>query len=287
MYVVVDNRQSVTESYASGFGREGLASVGFEPKDFLDWLNVCGCGDLLAADAFLLGDCEGLVGLPAVIRRRSTAPILALRSQRSLKSTLELFEAGVDDVVSVPVHIREVLARVAAIRRRNRVVTAASNASGALQVYFDGRDPEIDGISLPLPRRELRILEYMVAHQGRWITKTRLFNAIYGIFDSSFDESVIESHISKLRKKLRAQLGYDPILSKRFVGYCLDASVQGLTIMVDRADDIVEPATMQHDTAVHVDWGSNGTIAPPPSLLDRDMIRMAGSHIPGGASDAP
>ncbi len=70
----------------------------------------------------------------------------------------------------------------------------------------------IAGHALTLPRRELRILEYMVSNHGKWITKTQIFNAVYGIFESTFDESVIESHVSKLRKKLRdRRLGFDAI----------------------------------------------------------------------------
>ena len=42
------------------------------------------------------------------------------------------------------------------------------------------------------------------------------------MFDASFDENVIESHVSKLRKKLRDHLGFDPIESKRYMGYRLD-----------------------------------------------------------------
>ncbi len=48
-----------------------------------------------------------------------------------------------------------------------------------------------------------------------------MFNAIYGIFDEQVEENVVESHISKLRKKLRERLGSDPIDSKRFLGYRL------------------------------------------------------------------
>ena len=89
------------------------------------------------------------------------------------------------------------------------------------RVYFDGRDPTIGGEVMILPRRELRILEYMVSHQGKWISKSQIFNAIYGIFDDEVEENVVESHISKLRKKLREKLGTDPIDSKRFLGYRL------------------------------------------------------------------
>jgi len=78
----------------------------------------------------------------------------------------------------------------------------------------------VRGESLPLPRRERRILECLVRNRGRRLSKSQIFNAVYGIFDEDVDENVVESHISKLRKKLKHRLGYDPIDSKRFLGYC-------------------------------------------------------------------
>lgn len=53
------------------------------------------------------------------------------------------------------------------------------------------------------------------------MTKAQVFNAIYGVFDEDVEENVVESHISKLRKKLREKMGFDPIESKRFLGYRL------------------------------------------------------------------
>ena len=75
------------------------------------------------------------------------------------------------------------------------------------------------GEVLELPRRERRILEYLVANRGKRVTKTQIFNAIYGIFDDNVDEVVVEGHISKLRKKLRLRLGRDVIDAKRYLGY--------------------------------------------------------------------
>ncbi len=83
-------------------------------------------------------------------------------------------------------------------------------------MFSDGRDPEIDGEPLPLPRRERSILEYLMANKGRRVTKSQIFNFVYGLFDDGIDENVIESHISKLRKRLRQRLGIDPIDSQRF-----------------------------------------------------------------------
>ncbi|MFC4173054.1 winged helix-turn-helix domain-containing protein, partial [Microvirga sp. GCM10011540] len=55
--------------------------------------------------------------------------------------------------------------------------------------------------------------------RGRRLTKTQIFNAIYGIYSNDVEESVIEGHVSKLRKKLRQRLDYDPIEAKRYIGY--------------------------------------------------------------------
>ena len=155
------------------------------------------------------------------MRERSGAPVIALSDHHSLENTLRLFELGVDDVVRKPVHIREILARIAAIRRRAQD-EAAHTEIGKLRIYTNGKDPEIDGTPLPLPRRERRILEYLASNRGRRVTKTQLFNAIYGIFDDEVEENVVESHVSKLRKKLRERIGTDPIDSKRFLGYRLN-----------------------------------------------------------------
>jgi DNA-binding response OmpR family regulator len=226
MYIVVDDRESVANSYVGGLDREGVSSIGFSSSEFADWLKSASESDLAAVDAFLLGEFDARGSLPRTVRRRSSAPIIAMSALKMLKNTLELFEAGVDDVVHVPIHLREILARTAAIARRG-LGEMPRPCDSRIQVFFNGRDPEIGGRALTLPRRELRILEYMVGNHGKWLTKTQIFNAVYGIFESTFDESVIESHVSKLRKKLRDRLGFDAIEARRYVGYRLDIPAAG------------------------------------------------------------
>ncbi|MCB5177778.1 response regulator transcription factor, partial [Microvirga lenta] len=216
MYIVVDERQMVTAGYVASFDREGISSIGVFSGEFQDWLKAASSADLDAVQGFLLGDFQDRIACAETIRRHSRAPIIALSEVRSLQQTLELFTAKFDDVVRKPVHVREILARTEAIWRRvNATQQAAAAPAERLTVFFDGRDPEIDGVSLPLPRRERHILEYLVRNRGRRLTKTQIFNAIYGIYSNDVEESVIEGHVSKLRKKLRQRLGYDPIEAKR------------------------------------------------------------------------
>jgi len=207
MYIIIDDRNVVAGGYANGFDREGVSSAGIEASEFREWIGKISDADMNAVEAFVIGDCDEREVLPRLIRERSSAPVLCLNERHSLDDTLGLFAAGADDVLRKPVHVREIVARVGAINRR---VFGENGhvAVGELRVYFDGREPEVNGEPFPLPRRERRILEFLLRCRGRRVSKTQIFNAVYGLFDENVDENVIESHISKLRKKLKHRLGY-------------------------------------------------------------------------------
>lgn len=229
MFVIVDEREIVTSGYASAFEREGYASLELHPDEVLDWLSIAPESDLQAVDAFLLGASSERTSFPPHIRNKChEAQVFALEDKANLESTLELFASEVDDVLKKPVHVKEILARFGAHRRRKTIDPKGTDV-GEIQVFFDGRDPTIAGEVMELPRRERRILEYLVRNKGRRVTKTQIFNAVYGLMNEGVDECVVESHISKLRKKLRLRLGHDPIESLRYIGYMLKTPQNGAT----------------------------------------------------------
>ncbi|KMO43159.1 transcriptional regulator [Methylobacterium variabile] len=236
MYFLVDARKSVNAGFKAGFDREGVSSFSLSPEEFTSWIESASRSDLDAVQGFLLGDFDERARCASVIRRQSRAPIIALADTRSLEQTLVLFDAGIDDVLPKPVHVREILARTEAIWRRvngeppqaaetgdapdgDPQAVPAGRGPERLRVFFDGRDPEIDGVPLSLPRRERHILEFLVRNRGRRVTKSQLFNGVYGVYSDGVEESVVEGHVSKLRKKLAQQLGHDPIEAKRYIGY--------------------------------------------------------------------
>ena len=260
MYVVVDNRPDVTAGYTASLSGEGIASLGLDPKEFGEWFQTLSEKDVDGVQSFVLGEFAGRATCPELIRNRSSAPIIALSEVRSLEQTLELFSAGIDDVVRKPVHVKEIIARSDAVwRRMNRAQQPA--ACDRLKFYFDGRDLEIDGTPLPLPRRERRILEFLIKNAHRRVTKTQIFNAVYGIFDDNVDEIVVEGHVSKLRKKLRLRLGRDVIDAKRYLGY---------QFIGDRS----EPGGGARSTDRAPLMGSRQTLAAPAGLqaMRRELV---------------
>jgi two-component system, OmpR family, flagellar system response regulator FtcR len=220
MIIIVDERRDVTEAYCASFCREGLATTGLNQVEFDGWFEAATQQDMTAVEAVIMGNMPDRARAVAAVKTRSSVPVIAVNETMGLDAMLSLFATGADDVVRKPVHAREFIARIGAIKRRVCVAPRQSEL-GHLRIFFDGRDPEVNGMPLMLPRRERRILEYLASNRTRRVTRSAIFNAVYGLFDDEVEESVVESHISKLRKKLRHALGFDPIDTKRFLGYQL------------------------------------------------------------------
>jgi two-component system, OmpR family, flagellar system response regulator FtcR len=221
MIVVIDKRTDVQDVFKTTLGREGISAMSFQPDEFISWFQSSQEIDLSAIEGILLGDFEARELVTRAIKKKVEVPAIALNDFNTLDATLRLYQAGMDDVVRKPVHAKELIARFDAIRRRGSAVTTALWSQDGLVVHGDGRDPEVNGHVLRMPRRERRILEYLAAHKTRRVTRAQIFSAVYGMLDESVEECVVESHISKLRKKLRLEMGFDPIDTQRYLGYQL------------------------------------------------------------------
>lgn len=88
--------------------------------------------------------------------------------------------------------------------------------------HFDTRTRKasVDDATLSLTRKESALLEYFLLHQGRIISPEEMIEHLWDGSVNSFSNS-IRVHISSLRKKLRAALGFDPIQNKIGQGYIL------------------------------------------------------------------
>ena len=248
MIVLVETRASVAKAYIDGLERLGVASLHFEPEAFLDWIANSGPGEIGAIEAVVLADFESREATSRALAASLSVPIIGLLDKRTLEATLSLFAAGVDDVIGKPVHVREILARVHRTARRRRE-EAKPEPTSDLIVFADGRDPLVRGEVLVLPRRERRILESLYQSQGAWLTKSQIFNRVYGLFNDQYDESVVESHICRLRRRLKTVLSYDPVESQRYLGYRLKLTTQDSTepcsasLMQSRRDSVAMPVS--------------------------------------------
>lgn len=220
MIILLEDRPAVRRSCIAEFDREGVAATGFSFGEFSGWIAAASGEDVAAIEAFLIGEGRLAPDMVRELKEVTRAPVLVVCDSRSLDETLGFFAVGVDDVVCRPVHVREILARIHAISQRVLEHDGAARQT-SIQVFFDGRDPIVGGSVLSLPRRERRILECLARARSGWLTKRQIFNQVYGLFNEDFDETVIESHVCRLRKRIRQRLGRNCIESQRFLGYRL------------------------------------------------------------------
>lgn len=220
MIIVVDGRLESETMLCHGLRGEGLMTTSFNHQEFSEWFTSLDASEKSTIETIIIGDFADRYKTMNLIKLKSNIPMVVINVSTDIQSMLNSFLAGADDVVGQQVDSREIAARIGAIKRR-RSSTIGHVSVGSLQIYFDGRDPEIEGVVFLLPRRERRILEYLAANRTRRVNRRMIFNAVYGLLEDEVEESVVESHMSKLRKKLKVVLGCDPIDNQRYLGYQL------------------------------------------------------------------
>ena len=141
-------------------------------------------------------------------------PVLILTARDRWSDKVQGIDAGADDYVAKPFHIEEVLARVRALVRR-----AAGHATSEMEVgpvRLDSRTSRVtvDGNPVKLTSHEYRVLEYLIHHRDRVVSRTELIEHLY---DQDFDRdsNTVEVFIGRLRKKLAVEV----IETVRGLGY--------------------------------------------------------------------
>lgn len=144
--------------------------------------------------------------------------ILSARSQ--LQDKIEGLDSGANDYLCKPFHFEELEARVRSLMRRRVIQNNIILKCGDLSLDTKARLAFADGQELSLTRKELGLLEYLILHQENVVSQEELIQHVWDGSVDSFSNS-IRVHISALRKKLKAALGYDPITNRVGQGYLI------------------------------------------------------------------
>lgn len=167
-----------------------------------------------------LGAMDGLE-LCRRIRSFGDVPIMFLTSRADEVDQLVGFAAGGDDYITKPFSPRVLAARVGSVLRRNSGAAAERSVyeAGPLRLDTAGRTCEYDGTEVELTRIEFDLLACLIQNPKRVVTRDALIEAVWG--PRYGDEHLVESHISRLRKKVRGVGGADVVKAVRGVGYKL------------------------------------------------------------------
>lgn len=171
--------------------------------------------DLLVLDLGL-PKLSGMDLLRRLRARGQSLPVLILTARDATGDKIAGLDAGADDYLVKPVDLDELAARIRALGRRAAGRAAPVISHGELALDPASRSVTLAGAPVELSAREFAILQALLEHAGRVMTRAQLEGSIYGWRDEP-DSNALEVHIHHLRKKLGAEL----IRTLRGIGYTI------------------------------------------------------------------
>ena len=177
-------------------GKGGFAAI------VLDWMLPDGSGLDLCADLRSVGN---------------TTPIVMLTARGGVDDRVVGLNAGADDYLKKPFAAAELVARVRALLRRGPRLLETRVMLGPIEIHAGSRLAIAGGRELPLTAREFDILEVLMRHRGRIVTRSNLLIAVWGEDANSGDS--LDVLLTRLRRKLAEGGAPDAIRTHRGVGY--------------------------------------------------------------------
>jgi two-component system, OmpR family, response regulator len=176
-----------------------------------------GAYDVVVLDMRLPGK-SGLDVLHSLRARGFERPILVLTAQDAVDAKVTTFRAGADDYVTKPFAFEELLARVEALARRPQAIAPSALRVGDMVLDPATREVRRGGTPLELTPKEFTVLEYLMRHAGRVMSRTLITEYAWGYhFDPG--TNIVDVVINHLRKKIDAGHERKLIHTVRGVGY--------------------------------------------------------------------
>ena len=178
--------------------------------------------DLIVVDR-MLPQLDGISLVRTIRSQGGKSPVLMLSALGDVDHRVEGLDAGADDYLAKPFAQAELTARVSALARRPPLAQTLTKLHVAdLELDTVRREAHRGGRLIELQPREFRLLEYLMTHTGKIVTRSMLLEQVWEFY---FDPgtSLVETHISRLRAKIDRGFAVPLLITVRGAGYCLRA----------------------------------------------------------------
>jgi two-component system, OmpR family, response regulator len=165
-----------------------------------------------------LPDGDGLDLLREMRDAGNTTPVIVLTAFNAPTDRVSGLDDGADDYLGKPFLAQELMARMRAVVRRSDNYSSQEIVEGNLRFDFDHQELSVNGEAVSLPRREMLVLQLLMRRAGRTVLRRTLEDAVYG-YNDEIQSNALDSHISRLRRKLADAGANVMIHTVRGVGY--------------------------------------------------------------------
>ncbi len=217
---IIEDNEALANAIAYRLRDHGHAADVLHDGDEADQFLAQDGADLVVLDINLPGR-SGFQVLADMRARNDSTPVILLTARSETADRVAGLDMGADDYLVKPFEMDELEARIRALSRRKDLDYGAQETIGKLSFDRGTRRVSTDGQPIDIPRKELAVLECLIERRGRIVSKTQLIDFVYGV-GADVDDSAIEPHVSRLRKRLVAHgVG---IKTARGLGYMLEVS---------------------------------------------------------------
>lgn len=216
--LLVEDNPELSLWLASLLREQGFGVDSVSEGEAADLLLRAHAYDVVLLDLNLPGGVSGKNVLRRLRERHDGVPVMILTASASLDQKVQCLEIGADDYLVKPVEIRELVARIQALIRRQVPGKANIVQCGDLHYDLRTRQFSLQNAELPLPPRERSLLEALMLKSGQAVSKQALQSSIFSIDEDSSADAV-DLYVHRLRKKLEATQA--TIITLRGVGYIL------------------------------------------------------------------
>jgi len=218
--LIIEDELAIAENLSLALEGEGfIVDIARDAKSALHELSQ-GPYDLVLLDIGL----PGMDGYSVLAKMREelqlSTPVLMLTARSALEDKLKGFSAGVDDYLTKPFALAEVIMRVKALTRRSKQLsdTAFVLSFGPLRYVLAEQLVTVSGQPVKLSRKSLMTLEVLLRYAGRVVPRQKLEDYLWQGEPPSSD--ALRSQIHLLRKTLH-QYGYNGIQTIHSIGWRL------------------------------------------------------------------
>ncbi len=221
--LVVEDDLILAELLAYNLKAERFAAECVDRGDRAERLLVKNSYDLVILDWML----PGMSGLEICRRLRDSErtrllPVIMVTACGEEDDRVRGFSVGADDYMVKPFSVPELIARVHALLRRCRTHHAARNhAAGDIRIDREAMRVQRGGREVRLTTTEFRLLECLLAHAGRILSRPQLPDRVWGN-GANVSERSIDVNVGRLRRALSRAHERDPIRTVRDFGYSFD-----------------------------------------------------------------
>jgi DNA-binding response OmpR family regulator len=214
--LIAEDEAGIASFLQRGFESEGFTAKVADAGDLALVLVRSGEFDLLILDLGL-PEMDGLTVLHELRKHDRSLPVVILTARDSVADTIEGLDTGADDYITKPFHFDELLARVRARLRPERISDAQTLEAAGMSLDLGTRRAFVDGRMVELSAREFALAKLFFEHAGQVLSKEQILSHVWG-YDFDPGSNVVEVYVSYLRKKL----GPDRLRTARGMGYVLE-----------------------------------------------------------------